>query len=152
LVGAAVCGLGIPVAFVAGRHLAPIAREAGSSGALLAAGTFAVLAPPLGDAEIVLGPLLAPWIWEQPAWGSVPISLLAFTFGLGVSYIVLPITVAVGVVWLSLMRLVPPAVFVRLTVPAPFDRLGVRHLFLVLFIWFVVIQVAWAIAGPQLRW
>jgi hypothetical protein len=152
LIVAAVCGLGIPVAFVVGRHLAPIVRSGGWSDGLVAAATFAVLAPPLGNVEIFLGPVLAPWIWDQPASTAVPILALSFTFGLGLSYVVLPITIAVGVVWAVLTRTLPSATFIRVRMPSTIDRLGVRHVFLCLFIWVVVVHVAWSMAGPPVRW
>jgi hypothetical protein len=143
---AVICLLGLPIAFIVGRHFAATLQKPGMESTIWAAMSFGLVAPILGDLEIVGGSLLFPWIWPQHDAEPLLLAALALGFGAVVSYAAAPITLAVGVVWVVLMRLIPPARIARLRMPAPIDRLGVRHLVVALGIWLVVVQAGWGIA------
>jgi hypothetical protein len=150
LPAAAVAFLGIPVAFVLGRHLAPVAHDGGSGGALAAALTFALLAPPLGDLEIIGGLSLSPWA----SGGTVDVGSAVFGaffvggIGLVVSYVALPVTAAVALVWIVLMRSIPVSRFARFEAPPWLARFGVRHVALAAAVALIVAWTAWAIVAP----
>lgn len=149
--GILICGLGIPIAFVLGRHLGPTARDGGAGSAFAAAITFGLLAPVLGDIEIVGGSLLAPWLTHQAgpevAAGAVVIGVIGLLF----SFVAAPITLAVGLVWAILMRVLPVGDTSRFRMPTWLERLGVRHAVWLLGTSMVIVQVIWAIVDPVAR-
>lgn len=149
---AVVCLLGLPIAFVLGRHLAPIARDGGLGSAVWAGLSFGLLAPILGDVEIVMGSLLAPWITRQSGAEAFVTAPIVLVFGLVFCWLSVPITLAVGFAWVAVMRVMPPDLATRLEVPHPIDHLGVRHAVIALGIWLVVVQLAWALARPPVSW
>lgn len=152
LIGAAsvVAFLGIPVAFVLGRHLAPVVRDGAGTSAIGMAVTFALLAPPLGDIEIIGGLGLVPW----QTGGSTDIAsafaggLIIGAIGLVVSYVALPVTAAVAVVWVVLMRALPTELPAHAAMPRSISRFGVRHVVLVLAAWLVVAWTVWTLIRP----
>lgn len=140
--------LGVPIAFVLGRHIGPTARDRGWRSALKAMITFGFVAPVLGDVEIVGGALLVPWLTNQRGPESVAGAVVIGLFGLIFCFVALPITMAVGFVWVVLMRTLPLGESRRFRMPVWLERLGVRHALLVLGIALIVVQVIWAIARP----
>jgi hypothetical protein len=152
LIGAAgvVALLGIPVAFVLGRHLAPVVRDGGWTSAVGTAVTFAFLAPPLGDIEIIGGLGLVPWMTggTSDIASAFAGGLIVGGIGLVVSYIALPVTAAVAVVWVVLMRALPPELPAHVAMPRPISRVGVRHVVLALAAWLVVAWSVWTLVRP----
>ena len=135
--------LGIPIGFALGRQLFPLARSGGWATALTAGLLFGWIAPPIGAIEILLGPAL---LVRTPAeaglgtfgwFGLVFIVPLALLF----SYIAVFITIPVGVAWAVLLKLVPDEAVARLRAPRAIERLGVRHLVIVLVLWAVAVQL-----------
>jgi hypothetical protein len=147
--GAVVGFLGIPIAFALGRHFAPIANDGGWRSGLSVAVAFALLAPPLGDLEIVLGSGLAPWaVGDSVSIGTALYGgLLIGIVGLVVSYVALPVTGAVALLWIVLMRTLIGELPARLEMPWPISRLGVRHAVIALIAWLVVTWTGWAIVS-----
>lgn len=147
--GAVVAFLGIPIAFALGRHFAPVANDGGWRSGLSVAAAFAVLAPPLGDLEIVLGSGLAPWALGDSVnigtalYGGLFIAIV----GLVVSYVALPVTGAVALLWIVLMRTLVGELPTRLRMPWPISRLGVRHAAIALLVWLAVAWTGWAIVS-----
>lgn len=133
--------LGSPVGFVLGRHFLPYARRDGWSSALGVGIGIGWLAPPLGAAVVLLAPFLDPS--SSLSFGTTgPLGLLLFwPVAALVSYLAVFITLPVGLAWGVAVRLIPDAVFVALRVPAPFDRLGVRHALLVVVVWLVNVSL-----------
>jgi len=146
---AGVAALGVPVAFVLGRHYSPVARDGGWRTAAMTALSFALLAPPLGDLEIIVGASLAPWTFGSLDLGSVLAGgLLIGIVGLFVSFVVLPVTAAVSLVWIVLIRLLPREWPARVAMPTSVARFGVRHLAYVLLAWLAVTWTAWSMVRP----
>ncbi|HET7029107.1 MAG TPA: hypothetical protein VFI34_01245 [Candidatus Limnocylindrales bacterium] len=143
--------LGIPIAFVLGRHLFPIAHRDGWRSAAAAAVTFALIAPPLGDLELVAGAGLTPWasLGSANPLSAIAGGILIGGVGLVFSYVALPVTAAVAATWVVLMRLLPAWLPRRLEMPRTIARLGVRHLAYLALAWFLVAWTAWAIVRPS---
>ncbi len=146
---AGVAVLGVPVAFVLGRHYSPVARDGGWGSAAMTALSFALLAPPLGDLEIIVGASLAPWTFGGADIGSMLAGgLLIGGIGLVVSFVALPVTAAVSLVWIVLIRLLPRDWPARVAMPRSVARFGVRQLAYVLLAWLAVTWTAWSIVRP----
>jgi hypothetical protein len=120
--------LGIPIGWILGRQLFPMARS-GWRSALGAAVLVAIAAPPLGAIEILSGA-----VFQTNAsiglGSSTPglAALILLPIAIPFSYVALVVTAPVGLVWAVLVRLVPPSVPARLRVPRPLERLGTGHL------------------------
>lgn len=145
----AICALGIPIAFVLGRLLGPTARDGGWGSAFIAAISFGFLAPILGDIEIVGGNLLVPSITNQGGADAVAGALFVGLVGLVFCFVAAPVTLAVGMVWVILMRTLPVGDTTALRVPRWLERLGVRHAVIALGTWTALAQVVWAMLGPE---
>jgi hypothetical protein len=120
--------LGIPIGWILGRGLFPMART-GWRSALWAGLLVAVLAPPLGAIEILSGAVLQ--TNATIGFGSSTprlAALLLLPIAIPYSYVAIVVTAPVGLVWALFARLVPASVPARLRVPRPLDRLGTRHL------------------------
>jgi len=147
--GAAVALLGVPIAFALGRHYAPVARDGGWGTAAFTVLCFALLAPPLGDLEIIVGAALAPWTFGSLEPASVLASgVLIGVIGLFVSFVALPVTAAVAIAWIVLMRLLPRDWAARVAMPASVARFGVRHAVYVLLASLLIVWTVWSIARP----
>jgi hypothetical protein len=116
--------LGIPIGFALGRYFLPYARSAGWRRALSAGLLLGSIAPPLGAIEILGGATLVPGV--ASGIGSVA-PLVLLPIALPVSYFAIVMTLPAGIGWGLAVRLVPDQWFVRLRVPAPIERLGIRH-------------------------
>jgi hypothetical protein len=92
---AVICLLGLPIAFIVGRHFAATLQKPGMESTIWAAMSFGLVAPILGDLEIVGGSLLFPWIWPQHGAEPLLLATLALGFGAVASYAAAPITLAV---------------------------------------------------------
>ena len=120
--------LGIPIGWILGRQLFPMARS-GWRSALGAALLVAVAAPPLGAIEILSGA-----VFQSNAsiglGSSTPglAALLLLPIALPFSFVALVVTAPIGLVWALLVGLIPATVPARLRIPHPLDRLGTRHL------------------------
>ena len=120
--------LGIPIGWILGRQLFPMARS-GWRSASWAGLLVAVAAPPLGAIEILSGA-----VFQTNATigfgSSTPrlAALLLLPIAIPYSYVAILVTAPVGLVWALFARLVPTSVPARLRVPRPLDRLGTRHL------------------------
>lgn len=140
---ALICALGIPVAFVVGRELAPKVYAGTMSDALGVGLLFGVMAPPLGALEIFVGPLVVPTAIDPV---TIPPYVAFLLIALGFSYIAAVITVPVGLLWAIAVRRLPPDLPARLAVPSPLDRLGVRHAILILIGSILLAQIAGLVA------
>jgi hypothetical protein len=139
LAGAAVCALGIPIAFVLGRHLAPVALEQERGSAFTALLTFALLAPLLGDIEVVFGPvLIAPLPPTADSTSVVALAILLVGVGAVVSFVAVPATFAVGLVWVVILRAIPADRLGEFRAPIWLERFGIRHA-VVAFILFAIV-------------
>jgi hypothetical protein len=147
-----ICVLGIPIAFVLGRQLAPIAGGGGWGSAAWAALSFGLLAPPLGNLEIVAGALMLPGGWNQQPTYAVAVAMLVLIAGMAVCFVAAPMTLAVGFLWVVLMRLIPPDRVARLRMPPSIERLGVRHAAVLIGICLIGVLLARGIAGPSSGW
>jgi hypothetical protein len=130
--------LGIPIGFSLGRHFLPYARSAGWRQALSAGLLLGSIAPPLGAIEILGGATLLPGV-ESSIGHMAPLVLLPIA--LPVSYFAMVMTLPVGIGWGLAVRLVPDQWFVRLRVPAPIERLGIRHVALLAIGWAVIVAL-----------
>jgi hypothetical protein len=146
--GILICALGIPIAFVVGRHLGPTARDGGVGSAFWAALTFGLIAPVLGDIEIVGGSLLVPWLTHQTGPEVVAGDLVIGIFGLLFCFVAAPITIVVGLVWVVLMRTMPIGDTSRFRAPTWLEGLGVRHAVLALVVCVAIVQIVWAFVHP----
>jgi len=135
--------LGMPVGFVLGRAFFPGARSGGWSWALLVGAGIGLVAPPLGAIEIMLGPALLPPDLATSAY-SVPAAVVFLLIAIPFSYIAVVLTIPAGLVWATLVWLIPQDVPPRLRVPKAVERLGVRHAVALLLAWGLVVQVATA--------
>jgi len=132
--------LGMPVGFVLGRAFFPGARSGGWSWALWVGAGIGLVAPPLGAIESVLGPALLP---PHPATSySVPAAVVFLLIAIPFSYIAVVLTIPAGLVWATLVRLIPQDVPPRLRAPKAVERLGVRHAVALLLAWGLVVQLA----------
>ncbi|MBA2720554.1 MAG: hypothetical protein H0U52_15130 [Chloroflexi bacterium] len=125
--------LGSPVGFVLGREAFPEARSGGWRHALGIGLLVGLAAPPLGLIVIALLSLLLPGTGIAPD----PLStsgLLILTLGIPYSFLALPVTLPVGLLWAVLVRLVAVGLPARLRVPPPLDRVGVRHAVLIVVV------------------
>jgi hypothetical protein len=130
--------LGIPIAFALGRAAFPSIRREGWSRALLVGVGIGIAAPPLGAFEIVFGPFLLPL---TPADADQLFMIALLPIALVVSYIVVFITVPVGLATALAIRALPAGLPERLRMPAPISRLGVAHAVGALVLWTIAIQV-----------
>ena len=147
--GAAIAVLGVPIAFVLGRQYSPLAPDGGWSNAAFTALCFALLAPPLGDLEIIVGLGLSPWnSGAVDATGMLAGALFIGVIGLVVSFVALPVTAIVAFVWIVLMRLLPRDWPARVAMPPSVSRFGVRHVVYLLLAWLAIVWTVWSIAGP----
>ena len=134
--------LGIPIGWILGRQLFPMARS-GWRSALGAAALVAFAAPPLGAVEILSGA-----VFQTNATigigSSTPglAALLLLPIAIPFSYLALIVTAPVGLAWAVLVRLVPGTVPARLRVPQPLDHLGTRHVLILAVAAVVVGQMA----------
>ena len=138
--------LGVPIGFVLGRHLFPLARPGGWSAALGAGLLLGWIAPPLGAIEIFLGPGLLTRAAADTGLGTSGWLGLVFflPFGLVFSYLAVVITIPVGLAWAVLVKLIPIDAPARLRAPRTIERLGARHLILALVLWGIAVQVGLA--------
>jgi hypothetical protein len=120
--------LGIPIGFALGRHFLPLARSAGWRRALSAGLLLGSIAPPLGAIEILVGATLVP----GAASGIGDLSpLVLLPIALPASYFAILMTLPAGIAWGLAVRLVPDRWLARLRVRGPIERLGIRHVALV---------------------
>jgi hypothetical protein len=149
LFAAGVCALGMPVAFVLGRHLAPIGVESSTSSPTSAVLTFALLAPLLGNLEIVAGGVVLSS--DNPAaFGSFfAFGLLVAFAGSVVCFVALPVTTAVALVWIVLVRALPTGWMAEHRAPASLERLGVRHAVAAILLIAVAIRLAIGLVAPS---
>jgi hypothetical protein len=136
-----ICLLGVPIAFVLGRQLLPSARRDGWRHAVVIGLLFGWAAPPLGAAEITLGPLVAPWLADTV--GITPVEALAlFAIAIPFSFLAVFVTLPVGVAWGVLARLLPDGMIEGLRAPAWLERVGLRHSIALLAGWIAIVQIA----------
>jgi hypothetical protein len=131
--------LGVPVAFVLGRHLLPLARSERWRGAITVGLLVGWLAPPLGAIEIVYG-LAAANAFDA---SSTP-SILAFVlvpYAIAFSFVAVVITLPAGVVWAIVVRLVRDDTLLARRAPAWLEAFGARHVALLLAIVLVGLDV-----------
>jgi hypothetical protein len=137
--------LGIPIAWILGRALFPMAR-AGWRSALGAAVLVAVAAPPLGAIEILSGA-----VFQTNATvgiGSTTpglAALILLPIAIPFSYLALVVTAPVGLVWAVLVRMTPATIPARLRAPRLLERLGTRHIVTFAAAILVVVQVVQAV-------
>jgi hypothetical protein len=137
--------LGVPVAFVLGRQLFPLARSDGWFRALGVGLLLGWIAPPAGAIEIVYGLMTAASVQEPgitALW-----SVLLLPFALVVSFVAVAITLPAGIVWAVAVRFVPDRLVARLRVPDWLARFGARHLFALAGVAFVAAAVIGSVAG-----
>jgi hypothetical protein len=136
-----ICLLGVPIAFVLGRQLLPSARRHGWRHALAIGLLFGWAAPPLGAAEITLGPLVAPWLADTVGITWVE-ALALFAIAIPFSFLAVVVTLPVGVAWGVLARLLPDGMIEGLRAPAWLERVGLRHSIALLAGWIAIVQIA----------
>ena len=135
--------LGIPIAFALGRAAFPSIRRGGWGWAVGAGVLIGLAAPPLGAFEILFGPFLVPLDpTNTEQLGLIAILPIAVVF----AYVVIWITIPVGVVTAVAIRAVPRDLPARLRAPEPLARLGVAHAIGVLTVLAIAVQVVGAIA------
>ena len=135
--------LGTPVAFVIGRAAYPSIRAGGWAQAIGVGLLLGFVAPPLGGLEIVLGPFLVPQ--DLRASGGLGL-ILALPLVAAFSYVVVWVTVPVGVLTGLLVRAIPDRWAANLRARRPIDRLRVRHVLFALATWAVAVQIVSALA------
>lgn len=123
--------LGIPIGFILGRELLPMARGAGWGRALATGMLLGWVAPPLGAVEILGGSRLLELGNLSNSIGG-PVALVLLPIAIPVSFIAIFITIPVGIAWAILLRLVPDDTLVALRVARPLERFGVRHALVVI--------------------
>jgi hypothetical protein len=131
--------LGIPIAFALGRALLPEVRSGGWGWALCIGVAVGLIAPPIGAVVILLGPALFPPGVVSPDFNAFNLAILPIA--LPFSYIAVPITIPVGLVWAAIARWLPEADLSTQRAPGWLERLGVRHAVVALVTWAVVVQV-----------
>jgi hypothetical protein len=141
--GTVVALLGIPIAFALGRALLPEVRSGGWGWALWIGIAVGLLAPPIGAMVILLGPALFPAGVVSPGFNVFNLALLPIA--LPFSYIAVPITVPVGLVWAAIARWLPEDDLSSQRAPRWLERLGVRHVIVALAVWAVVAQITSAL-------
>ena len=140
--GVAVIGvLGIPIGFVVGRALLPMARGGGWQRAASVGLLLGWIAPPLGAVEILAIAGVAEGMQVNAGCGAPPaVGYLALLpLAIPVSFVAVLVTLPVGLLWALLVRAVPDGLLRRLRMPWPIDALGARHLA-------VLLAIAWTIA------
>jgi hypothetical protein len=122
--------LGVPIGFILGRQLLPLARSGGWGRAFAVGFLLGWLAPPMGAVEILAGAgLLEGGDTSSSLGGLAALALLPIAIPF--SFLAIVITIPVGLVWGVLVRLLPDEWLASVRVPSPFDRLGVRHVLVV---------------------
>lgn len=122
---AAVSLAGIPVGFVVGRALFPMARSGGWRTVLGAALAAGVSAPPIGAAGVLFGQAIVDSLSRAEEPGTPLLYLVLLPYALVIGYVAAILTVPAGLAWAILARAVPAAWLPRLRMPAPIERLGV---------------------------
>jgi hypothetical protein len=117
--------LGIPIGFVLGRQLMPLARSEGWRRAVGVGMLFGWAAPPLGAIEILAGSRLLDSNLSSTIAG--PVALVLLPVAIPLSFLAIFMTIPVGLAWGLVLRLVPSAALEGLRVPAPLERFGARH-------------------------
>lgn len=136
--------LGIPIAFALGRALLPEVRSGGWGWALWIGIAVGLIAPPIGAVVILLGPALLPAGVVSPGFNAFNLAILPIA--LPFSYIAVPITIPVGVIWAVVARRLPEGDLTAQRAPRWLERLGVRHALVGLVVWAVIVQVSSALS------
>jgi hypothetical protein len=131
--------LGIPIAFALGRALLPEVRSGGWGWALWTGIAVGLIAPPIGAVVILLGPALVPAGVMSPDFNAFNLAILPIA--LPFSFVALPITIPVGLVWALIARWLPEDDLTLQRAPRWLEWLGIRHALLVLVVWAVIVQV-----------
>ena len=95
---------GLPIAFLGGRALLPVARSGGWLEAFAVGLIFGLIAPPLGALEVILVGLLA---LPGSTTGLEPGYLVLLPIVLVFSYAVAFLTVPAGLIWALIVRAIP---------------------------------------------
>lgn len=119
--------LGIPIGFVLGRQLLPIARSGGWVRALLTGLALGLAAPPLGAIEILTVWAFAPTSGARSAPGLETMFLLPIAIPF--SFVAAVMTVPAGIAWSIAVRLLGARRLEWLAAPAWLARFGARHAF-----------------------
>jgi hypothetical protein len=106
---------------------------------------LALLAPPLGAVEL----LAAGIVWPATS-GSVSglWVVVLLPYALVFSFVALVMTVPAGIAWAIVARAVPDGAVNALRMPAPFDRLGLRHALLAAVIVIAALELALRRGAP----
>jgi hypothetical protein len=131
--------LGIPIAFALGRALLPEVRSGGWGWGLWIGIAVGLIAPPIGAVVILVGPALGPAGVMSTDFNAFNLAILPIA--LPFSYVAVPITIPVGLVWALVARWLPEDDLSSLRAPRGLERLGVRHALLVLVVWAVIVQL-----------
>lgn len=131
--------LGVPIAFALGRALLPEVRSGGWGWALSVGIAFGLLAPPIGALVILVGPALLPPGVVTPDFNAFNLAILPIA--LPFSYVAVPITIPVGLIWAAIARWLPADDVESQRAPRWLERLGVRHAVVALVAWAVVVQL-----------
>jgi hypothetical protein len=98
---------GLPIAFLGGRALLPVARSGGWLTALGTGFIFGLIAPPLGAVEVVVVAML-PFSGSTSGFGdNVTSFLFLLPIALVYSYIVVVLTIPAGLLWALIVRAIP---------------------------------------------
>ena len=133
--------LGMPIGFILGRELLPMARGAGWNRAIGTGLLLGWAAPPLGAIEILGGSRLLELGNLSTSIGG-PIALVLLPVALPISFLAIVMTIPVGLAWAVLVRLVPDGSLAALRVPAPLARIGVRHVLAIVVVALVALEIA----------
>jgi hypothetical protein len=134
--------LGIPIAFALGRAAFPSIRSGGWRWAIVAGVLIGLAAPPLGAFEILFGPFLLP---IDPTTSDQFLLIAFLPIALVFSYLVVWITIPVGLLTALAVRALPAGLPARLRAPEGLARFGVRHAILAAGVWGVLVQAVTAI-------
>lgn len=139
---------GMPIGFLVGRALLPFARGGGWRRAIGTGTVAGFVAPPLGAVGVlVVAALTDSFAAASEPW--VPVGYLVLTpLAIIVGYAAAVVTLPVGIAWGLLVRAVPATWLERARVPSPLDRLGARHVVLLLGATLVGVNLVRSIVAP----
>jgi hypothetical protein len=118
----------MPVAFILGLQLFPLARSDGWLRAMSVGLLLGWIAPPAGACEIVYG-LVTAGSFQEPAGVTALWGFVLVPYAVLVSFVAIVLTLPAGLVWALAVRLAPESLLIRNRAPAWLARFGARHLF-----------------------
>lgn len=133
--------LGMPIGFILGRELLPMARGAGWGRALNTGMLLGWIAPPLGAIEILGGSRLLDLANLNNSMAG-PITLVLLPVAIPLSFMAIVMTIPLGLAWGVLVRLVPDDVLTALRVPRPLERVGIRHALVLIAAALILLELA----------